>query len=115
MKTFKLTTGIINIILSIIVVFQSMCAGIANSITFNGEVSGTAGIIVAIMLLTGGIVSIATKNNLSVAPSILYGFAAFIGFICAASFVDLNIWATWSLICCILPMIKKWKAKKCQN
>ena len=43
--------------------FQSCAAGISNSLAENGESGGSAGLIVAIILLAGGIVSIATRNG----------------------------------------------------
>ena len=63
MKTAKLVLGIISIVLSLFVMFQSCAAGIVNTMEENGEVGGSAGLIVAVMLLTGGIVSIATRNG----------------------------------------------------
>ena len=59
MKTWKLVSGILSIILFALVAFQSCAAGMSNALEENGEVSGSAGIIVAVLLLTGGIVSVA--------------------------------------------------------
>ena len=59
MKTWKLVSGILSIILFVVVTFQSCAAGISNTLQENGEVGGSAGVLVAIMLLAGGIVSIA--------------------------------------------------------
>ena len=47
MKTWKLVSGILSIIMFVFVTFQSCAAGISNSIEDNGEVGGSAGIIVA--------------------------------------------------------------------
>ena len=58
MKTWKLVSGILSIVLSIFVLFQSCAAGLSNAIEANGEAGGSAGVMVAIMLLVGGIVSI---------------------------------------------------------
>ena len=63
MKTWKLVSGILSIVLFIVVAFQSCAAGLANALTENGESSGSAGIIVAIVMLAGGIVSIATRKS----------------------------------------------------
>lgn len=63
MKTWKLVSGILSIILFVVVTFQSCAAGISNTLQENGEVGGSAGVLVAIMLLAGGIVSIATRNK----------------------------------------------------
>ena len=79
MKTWKLVSGILSIILFVFVSFQSCAAGIGNALSENGESSGSAGIIVAIMLLTGGIVSIATRKGGkggNVALIILFGLGA---------------------------------------
>ena len=44
MKTWKLVSGILSMILFVIVTFQSCAAGVANSLEANGETSGSAGI-----------------------------------------------------------------------
>jgi len=63
MKTWKLVSGILSIVLFIVVAFQSCAAGIGNTLAENGEASGSGGIIVAVMMLTGGIVSIVTMKS----------------------------------------------------
>ena len=50
MKTWKLVSGIISIVLFAFVMFQSCAAGISNSLAENGESGGSAGLIVAIIL-----------------------------------------------------------------
>lgn len=114
MKTWKLVSGILSIVLFFMVAFQSCAAGIGNTLSENGEVSGSAGIIVAIMLLVGGIVSIATRNggkggNISII--VLYGIGALFGYTLAGSFSDLTIWATWCLVCVLLAVISLVKNK----
>lgn len=51
------------IVLFIVVAFQSCAAGVVNTIEENGQSSGSAGIIVAVVMLAGGIVSVATRNS----------------------------------------------------
>ena len=63
MKVWKLVSGILSIILFVFVSFQSCAAGVSNALEANGEASGSAGIIVAILMLAGGIVSIATRKS----------------------------------------------------
>ena len=53
MKTWKLVSGILSIVLFIMVAFQSCAVGIGNTLGETGEVGGSACIIVAIMLLAG--------------------------------------------------------------
>lgn len=114
MKTWKLVSGILSIVLFIVVSFQSCAAGLGNTLSGNGELSGSGGILVAILMLSGGIVSIATKKSKgkggNIALIVLFGFAALIGFGLAGSFTDLNIWAFWCLVNAILAvaaLIKK--------
>lgn len=114
MKTWKLVSGILSICLFAVVSFQSCAAGLANTISENGEVGGSAGMIVAIMLLAGGIVSIATRKGSkggNIAVIVLYGIGALMGFALAGSYADLNIWAGWCLVCVILAIVALVKGK----
>lgn len=119
MKTWKLVSGILSIVLFIVVAFQSCAAGVANALTENGESSGSGGIIVAIMMLSGGIVSIATRKSEgkggNIALIVLFGLGALVGFALAGSFADLNIWAAWCLINAVLAVIAMVKGKKLNN
>lgn len=114
MKTWKLVSGIISIILFVFVTFQSCAAGIVNTMEENGEVGGSAGLIVAIMLLTGGIVSIATRNvgkGGNIALIVLFGIAALCGFTMAGGYADLYIWSAWCVINVILAIVALAKNK----
>ena len=105
MKTWKLVSGILSMILFVIVTFQSCAAGVANSLEANGETSGSAGVFVAhvsVLMLAGGIVSVATRNSEkkggNIALIVLFGLAALVGFTGFGSFSDLAIWSGWCLI-----------------
>jgi len=114
MKTWKLVSGILSIILFVFVTFQSCAAGVANTLEANGEVGGSAGIIVAIMLLAGGIVSIATRKGSkggNITLIVLYVIGALAGFLMAGSYSDLYIWSGWCLICAILAIVSLVKSK----
>lgn len=115
MKTWKLVSGILSIVFFFLVSFQSCAAGLANTLEENGEVSGSAGIIVAIMLLVGGIVSIATRKGSkggNIALVVLYGIGTLFGFALAGNYSDLKIWAGWCLICAVLAIVSLVKGKK---
>lgn len=117
MKTWKLVSGILSIVLFVFVSFQSCAAGVSNTLEANGEVGGSAGIIVAIMLLAGGIVSIATRKGSkggNIALIILFGIEAVFGFALAGSYSDLKIWAAWCLICAALAIVSLVKRNKNQ-
>ncbi len=115
MKTWKLVSGILSMVLFLVVSFQSCAAGLVNTLEENGEVSGSAGIMVAIMLLVGGIVSVATRKGSkggNIALIILYGIGALFGYTLAGNYGDLNIWATWCLICAVLAIVSLVKKPK---
>ncbi len=108
MKIWKLVSGIISIVLFAFVTFQSCAAGVANALAENGESSGSAGIVVAIMLLAGGIVSIAVRNGGkggNIALIVIFIIPAIIGFSMAGSYVDLNIWAGWCALNAVLAVV----------
>ncbi|MCD8004610.1 MAG: zinc-ribbon domain-containing protein [Oscillospiraceae bacterium] len=108
MPTWKLTSGIISIILAAVVLFQS--CGVAIVETIDGEGSdATSGIFVMIFMLAAGIISLAVrksqnrKSNLPII--ILDGLAAVIGFSAVGIYEDLAIWAAWCAVCAILAFI----------
>lgn len=95
MKTWKLVSGIISIILSVFVVFQSMMAGLANALEESGQSSGSAGLIVSICMLCGGIVSIVSRKNNSkgtnIALLILFSLTTLTSFVLAGNYSDLYL------------------------
>ena len=104
MKVWKLVSGILSIIFFMLVVFQSCAVGISNTLSENGESSGTGGIFLALFMIAAGIVSIAShKSNAisgNIAIIILYCTAAFIGLaLSGGGYGDLPFWAIWCLIC----------------
>lgn len=110
MKTWKLVSEIISIVLSVFVVFQSMIAGLANALEESGQVSGSAGLVVSICMLCGGIVSIVSRKNNSkgtnIALLILFSLATLTGFVLAENYSDLfGIWSAWCLINAVLAFI----------
>ncbi|MBQ3798016.1 MAG: hypothetical protein II842_17355 [Butyrivibrio sp.] len=109
MKTWKLVAGILSIILFFIVMFQSCAAGVVNAIEDNGGSSGSAGLIVGVLMLVGGIVSVATRKSTgkggNIALIILFGLAALTGFGGHGNYKDLVVWAAWCLINAILALV----------
>lgn len=118
MKTAKLVTGILCMAFTLLVLFQSCAAGISNTISENGEVSGSAGFLLAILMLAGGIIEVATRKSLkkggSIAAMILFFVAAILGFANASSYADLNIWSAWCLVLGILNLID-WRSTPKNN
>ncbi len=116
MKIWKLVAGILSIVFFLIVALQSCAAGVVNALEDNGEVSGSAGILVAILMLAGGIVSIATRKARgkggNIALIVLFGLAALIGFGNYGNFSDLAIWSGWCLINAAIAVIAIVTGKK---
>ena len=109
MKVFKLVAGILCIVLSILVIFQSCAAGVGNILSGNGQISGTAGLIVAVMLLVCGIVMIATRKSDGiggeVANIVMFSIATVFGAVFAGSYSDLRIWAALCLALTVVNLI----------
>lgn len=109
MKIWKLVSGILSIIFFALVAMQSCAVGVANTLEDSGEVSGSAGILVAVLMLAGGIVSIATraseKRGGNIALLVLFGLAALLGFSNYGSYSDLAIWSGWCLINAVLSVV----------
>lgn len=115
MKTWKLVSGILNTVLSMLVLFQSCAAGLAETLEENGGASGSAGLLVAVLMLSGGIVSVVTRKGgkgSGIALLILFGLAALLGYLGAGNFPDLSIWATWCLICAVVAVVSLIQKKK---
>ena len=119
MKTAKLVTGILSIVFTIMILFQSCAAGLSNALGDTGESSGTTGFLVAILMIAGGIIMIATRKTEKKGPSIaciiIFAFAALIGYALAGSFSDLKVWSTWCLIMAALNFIPLLSKKKDTN
>ena len=110
MKTWKLVSGILSIVLSIFVMFQSSAAGLLNALDGSKETSGTAGLFVAFLMIAGGIVSIAVRKKVGngghIALIVIFGLAALTGFASAAGkFKDLYIWGSWCLLLAVFAII----------
>lgn len=105
MKTAKIVIGIISIVLFIVVMFQSCAAGLYNSLVDSSDVSGAAGVILAICMLIAGIISIATRNGGKGGPivaGIFYLFGGIMGIANYGIFADLMI---WSIVCFIFAAV----------
>ena len=109
MKTWKLVSGILSIIIFLIVGFQSCAAGTVNALENNGGISGSVGFLCGILILAGGIVSIAVRKSKgkggNIALIVLFGLAALIGFAGYGNYSDLMIWSAWALINAVLAIV----------
>jgi len=96
----KKVIGIISIVLSAFVGLQSMIAGLGNTIVNNGELSGTAGFILAIIMLVSGILTLASRESKGVLITaiVFYILGGITGLCNIGSYADLQIWSILNLI-----------------
>lgn len=100
MKTTKLVLGIVSMVLFVFIVLQSCAAGVNNTLEENGEVGGTAGLLLGICMLVAAIVGVATRKGGKGGAYTAGGFylaGGVLGLVCAGSYTDLYIWSTLSL------------------
>lgn len=109
----KKIIGIISCILFIIVEFQSCIAGVGNAIQDNGEASGSAGFILGLCMLIGGIIVLASKNHkgMVITSIVFYAIGALIGFGNVGSYKDLAIWSGLNLLFAALLVLHLVKNK----
>jgi len=101
MKTAKLIIGIISIVLFMIIIFQSCATGVVNALENNNEdISGSAGLLLAIAMLIAGIVGIAARESKggSITAGVFYVLGAIIGFANLGTFGDLIVWSILALL-----------------
>lgn len=101
MKTAKLVLGIVSIVLSVVVLFQSCAAGLGSALTNNNkDTSGGSGIVVGLFFIVAGIVAIAAKKSKggAIAATVIYALAGIIGIASNGIFKDLLVWGIISLI-----------------
>lgn len=119
MKTAKLIIGIVSIVLTFLVLFQSCAAGLGDAMMDEGGTSGTSGLFVALLMLIAGIVAIAARNSRGggIFCTILYGLAGLLGVTSQGIFQDLVIWGALCLIFAFVFLISvlRWKKEPGQR
>ncbi|WP_056997792.1 hypothetical protein [Fructilactobacillus fructivorans] len=102
MKTTKLASGIVMIVLGAIIIFQSMFAGVSNAFESNNSGSGTLGFFLAVVYIITGIVYICTRKAHSLAADIinfvLLAFMWILSISNASDYTDLIVWGWIALI-----------------
>ncbi len=118
MKTARLVLGIISMVLFLFIVFQSCAAGMVNAIEENGESSGTAGLLLALLMLSAGIVGVCTRKGVigGFVAAGLYALGGLIGLIgYSDSFADLIIWVVVCFAFAVVYAIGAYMTKRAAN
>ena len=104
----RLVLGILSIVISAVVGFQSCAAGIGEAISEAESSSGAGGLFTGFFLLAAGIVAIAARKTKggTIASIILYALAAIFAFAnLSENFGDLVVWAVLSVIFAVVLLI----------
>lgn len=92
-----------------VVAFQSCATGVVNSLEENAaDTSAGGGMILAVLMLAGGIVSVATRNSGkggNIATLVIFALAALMGFANLGTYGDLVVWAGWCTLCAVIALI----------
>ncbi len=120
MKVWKLVSGIFSIIFTLVILLHSFLAGVVNTVLNtafgSSETSGTAGIVIAVLLLIAGITSIAVRKRETkkayTALIVLFELAAMIGFVGSGNYSGLVIWGAWSFVCFVVAVFGMVKVLK---
>ncbi|SEV81483.1 hypothetical protein [[Clostridium] fimetarium] len=107
MKTARLVIGIVSIVLFVLVALQSCAAGLGNALQENGEVSGSAGLMLAFFLLIAGIIGIAARKTKggTITAGCFYAVGGLIGISNVGSYGDLAIWSVLSFIFAVVFIV----------
>lgn len=114
MKTAKLIIGIVSIVLTFLVLFQSCAAGIGDAMMNEGGTSGASGFLVAHSHARLCIVAIATRNSRggAIFCAIVYGLAGLFGISSNGIFKDLMVWGALCLVFAVIFLVFAIKMKK---
>ncbi len=105
MRIWKIISGILSAAIAALVAFPGFFAGLLH---ITGQDTGGAGTAVAVLLLAGGLVSIASSRGsmaADIAMICLYGVSALVGFTMSGTYDSLLLWALWSLLCAALAVV----------
>lgn len=96
----KKVIGIISCVLFLLISLQSCVAGIGNTLSENGEIGGTGGLMLAFFMLVAGIIVILSKQSkgLTITAIVFYVLGGLIGIMSAGSYADLQVWSILSFI-----------------
>ncbi len=116
METTKLVLGILGLVFSIVIMFQSCAASVVNALDDNGDVGGFAGYLVAFLLIAGSIVMIATRNSTrkggSIAALVILALAGIMAVTNAGVYKDLTLWGALCFIYAVVNLLSLIVKKK---
>ncbi len=107
MKIIRMVIGIISIVLCVLIMFQSCAVGVGNTLAESGEISGTAGLLLAVCMLVAGIVSVAARKSFAgtIVSVCFYAVGALLAAASAGTYTDLKVWSAIAGIFAVILLI----------
>lgn len=107
MKTTRMVVGIISMVLFLIVSLQSCVAGLGNTLADNGEVSGSAGFMLALCMLIAGIIAVAARKTKggTITALCFYAVGGLIGIANVGTYSDLKVWSVIAFVFAAIMLI----------
>lgn len=96
----KTVIGIISIVLSLLVGFQSCAVSLGNSMVESSDTSGFSGILLTMAMMIAGFLILLSKDKkgIIITSIVFYVVGGLIGFTSKGDFGDLAIWSNASFI-----------------
>lgn len=115
--TGKLVIGILSLVATVFILFQSCAAGLYNTMEGTGDLGGTAGFLVVILWLVAGILGIAGRKSRGATMTAggFYVVASLFAFGNAEVFQDLLVYGAISLIFAVVFIVSAVKLAKKQK
>lgn len=117
MKIARLIIGIISLVLTFVIGFQSCAAGFVNALEENGQSSGTIGVVTGFLIMVAGIIAICARSSKpgGFVAGGFYVFAFLFGIVNFGNYSDLAVWSVLSLIFGVFFIISSAVMKKQTN
>lgn len=114
MKIARLVIGIVSLLLTFIIGFQSCAAGVVNTLQENGQSSGTYGFITGFFIMVAGIIAICARSSKpgGFVAGGFYIFSFLFGIANFGNYSDLAVWSVVSLMFGIFFIISSAVMKK---
>lgn len=116
MRTWKLVSGILSIVFVLIILVQSCAVGVYNALNESNDIGGTAGFLVAILMIASGIISISTRGGFrkggNIALIIINNFTFVLAISNAKVYKDLIMWGLWCFLCSFMACISLYRMNK---
>ena len=114
--TLKLIIGVLMMVFFIMIAFQSCAAGLYNMLSDNGESSGMFGLVSGLLLVSAGIVGVATRKSAkrggALAVTVMTWLVFLFSRIGAGTYTDLQVWGILAFVAGCIYLFSVMRTKK---